>query len=156
MGDLDRLATKAAVLKFLADRVYEAYVEARDAVAQELGAQGRKNAVIGGNKIATVSVTETGRVTISNEEALTAWVEEHFPTEVYEKKTIRKAFLDQIKKTSAAAGEPCAPDGTLDVPGVSVSDPHAMVRKTPGGAEVIEELWRTGRLSIDGEIKEIE
>lgn len=156
MSELDRLTLRAAVLKLLSDRVYKAFKDAKDELAVILGPEGRKAAVLDGDKIATVSVTKSGRVTVSNEPALTRWVQEHYPTEIEELPTIRPAFLDAIKKASEHAGEPCSPLGDLDVPGISIGDPYPTVRKSAGADELVENLWKTGRLSVDGEIKEIE
>ena len=154
--DLDRLAVRAAVLKLLNDRVYKAFKQAKDDVALHLGAEGRKNAVLDGVKLAAVSVTKNGRFSIHNEAAFTSWVEENYPTEVVEVTKVRPAFLEAIKRASEAAGQPCTPDGTLDIPGVGIGEPFPLVRKTPEAEEIVERLWREGRLTVDGEIKEIE
>jgi hypothetical protein len=37
-----------------------------------------------------------------------------------------------------------------------VGDPYPLVRKTAGADELVEDLWRKGRLSVDGEVREIE
>jgi hypothetical protein len=153
--DLDRLTVRAAVLKLLSDRVYAAFKAAKDDVAAHLGPEGRKNAVLDGIKLASVSVTKSGRFSVYNPAAFLRWVQENYPTEVYDVPTVRPAFLDLIKKTSEAAGQPCAPDGTLDIPGVSIGDPYPLVRKTPEADQVVENLWRSGRLSVDGDIKEL-
>lgn len=155
MGELDQLALRAAVLKILNDRVYKAFKDAKDAVAMHLGPEGRKNAVLEGNKLASVSVTKAGRVSVNNEAALLRWVQEHYPTEVEQVDRVRPAFLDKIKRDTEAAGEPCY-QGELDIPGLAVGDPYPLVRKTAGADELVEDLWRKGRLSVDGEVKEIE
>lgn len=154
-SDLDRKAMRAAALKILADRVNAAFKEAKEALAEALGPEGRKNATFDGMKLASISVSKIGRISI-DERLLTAYVEENYPTEVYSAPKIRPAFLDAIKKATEAAGEPSMPDGTLDVPGVSLGDSWPVVRKTPGADELVEQLWRTGRLTIDGHLKELE
>lgn len=155
MSDLDRLTLRAAVLKILSDRVNQAFRDAKDEVAAVLGVEGRKNAVLEDNKIASVSVAK-GRTSVSSEALLTRWVAENYPTEVETVERVRPAFLDQIKKASEAAGQPCSPFGELDVPGIAMGDPYPMVRKTAGADELVERLWQEGRLSVDGEIKELE
>jgi len=156
MTDLDSLAVKAAVLKILNDRVADAFRKAKEDVAEILGPEGRKNAVFEGHKLASVSVSKGGRVSVDDERLLTAWVAENYPTEVEETIKVRPAFLEMIKKCSEEAGEPCGPGGQLDVPGIRVGDPFPLVRKAPGADEIIDRLWREQRLQIDGSLKELE
>lgn len=136
------------------DRVSVAFREAKDALAVELGPEGRKNAVYQGNKLASVSVTKSGRITV-NEPVLLNWVREAHPTEVETVERIRPAFLSLIKADSEAAGEPCF-RGELDIPGVNVGEPYPMVRKADGADELVEKLWASGAFSLDGEMKELE
>lgn len=154
--NLNALAIRAAVLKMLADRINFALRDAKKELAAELGPEGRKNAVLMDNKIASVSVTKTGRVSVTSEELLTRWVEENYPTEIEEVVRVRPAFLDRIKKTTEEAGEPCGPGGELGVPGIEIGEPWPVIRKTPGADQLIDQLWREGRLTIDGEIGELE
>lgn len=156
MTDLNQAAVKAAVLKILNDRVAAAFKAAKEEVAQILGPEGRKNAVFDGMKLASVSVTKAGRVSVSNEKLLIDWVAEHYPTEIEETIKVRPAFLEAIKKASEEAGEPCSPFGDLDVPGVSVGEPFPLVRKSPGADELVEKLWQEQRLTLDGSLKELE
>ena len=156
MHELERATLRAAILKLLADRVNKAFRDAKDEVAQVLGPEGRKNAVLEGNKIASVSVTKSGRVTVSSEALLTNWVRDNYPTEIETVERVRPAFLEQIRKATEEAGEPCSPLGDLDVPGLTIGDPYPTVRKTPGSDELVEKLWKEGRLSVDGDIKELE
>lgn len=156
MSDLGHAAVKAAVLKILNDRVAAAFKAAKEEVAEILGPEGRKNAVLDGMKLASVSVTKAGRVSVSNEKLLVDWVAENYPTEIEETIKVRPAFLEAIKKASEEAGEPCAPDGSLDVPGISVGEPYPLVRKAPGADEIVEQLWQSQRLTLDGTLKELE
>lgn len=156
MNLLDQLALRAAVLKLLSDKVNAAFKDAKNDMARELGPEGRKNAVLDGEKLASVSVTKSGRVTVSSDIQLTRWVEEHYPTEIEQVNQIRPAFLTAILKASEEAGEPCSPRGDLDVPGISIGDPYPLVRKNAGADELVEKLWQSGRLTLTGEIKEIE
>lgn len=153
---LDQLALRAAVLKLLSDQVNAAFKAAKDDMARELGPEGRKNAVLDGTKIASVSVTKSGRMSVSSEALFTRWVEEHYPTEIEQVSRVRPAFFEAIKKASEEAGEPCSPRGDLDIPGLTIGDPFPLVRKTPGAEELVEKLWQSGRLTLNGEIKEIE
>jgi hypothetical protein len=152
---LNDLMVRTAVLSFLLDKVKATYDAAREEAREALGPEGRVNATIDGNKLGAVSVSKTGRVAV-NEAILTAWVAERYPDQIYTVQKVRPAFLDAIKKSSEAAGEPCTPDGTLDVPGVIIGDPYTSFRKADGGAQVIEHLWNTGRLTYEGTIKELE
>lgn len=136
------------------DRVSVAFREAKDALAVELGPEGRKNAVYDGHKLASVSVTKSGRVTV-DEAVLLNWVRASYPTEVETVERVRPAFLSLIKADSDAAGEPCL-RGELDIPGVNVGEPYPLVRKTPGADELVEKLWASGAFSLDGEMKELE
>lgn len=141
---------KAAVLKYLSDRVNVEFRKAKEDLARELGPEGRKNAVWAGNKVASVTVSKGGRVTVTSEPRLVDWVCEHYPTEAEEVVRVRPAFLEQIKKSSEAAGEPCGPGGELDIPGISVGEPYPMVRTATGGADLLDQLWREGRITIEG------
>lgn len=144
------------MLKLLSDKVNAAFKAAKDDMARELGPEGRKNAVLDGDKIASVSVTKSGRVSVTSEAQFVRWVEEHYPTEIEHVPQVRPAFLEAIKKASEAAGEPCSPRGELDIPGVTVGDPYPLVRKSAGADELLERLWQSGRITLTGEIKEIE
>jgi hypothetical protein len=64
----------------------------------------------------------------------------HYPTETELVVAVRPAFLTAIKTASAEAGQPCTPDGTLDVPGlaVSVGQPFIAARPAPAAAA---DLW---------------
>lgn len=155
MTELDQIVLRAAVLKILSDRITSAFREAKQAAAEHLGPEGRKNAVLDGNKLASVSVSKSGRVTV-DEAVLSRWVEQNYPTEVETVTRIRPGFLDAIKKATDAAGEPCSPLGDLDIPGVSVGDAYPLVRKAAGADELVEKLWQSGRLSLDGQMKELE
>lgn len=156
MNELERATIRAAVLKVLVDRISAAFKKAKEEVAVQLGPEGRKNAVLDGEKLASVSVTKSGRFSIHNADLFRDWVVRNYPSEVFDQPTVRPAFLDAIKKASEAAGQPCTPDGTLDIPGVSMGDPYPLVRKVPGADKIIEDLWRSGRLNVDGELREIE
>lgn len=154
VGNLDQIVLRAAVLKILSDRVTAAYRAAKDEAAAILGPEGRKNAVLDNRKLAAVSVSKSGRITV-DEAVLTAWVRRMYPSEVEEVTRIRPAFLDAIKKATESAGEPCTPLGDLDVPGITIGDPYPLVRKTEGADELIEQMWQFGRLTVDGEIKKL-
>lgn len=153
--ELDRVVLRAAVLKILSDRVSAAFRDAKEAAADALGPEGRKNAVFEGTKIASLSVTKNGRISV-DEAVLLIWVKKNYPTEVETVERVRPAFVDAIKKATETAGEPCSPLGDLDVHGVNVGIPYPLVRKVPGADELVEKLWQSGRLTVDGEVKELE
>lgn len=156
MTDLDALALRVAVFKALFDRVKAEYDTARATLGETLGPEGRKNAVFANQKLASISVTTAGRVSV-DEPKVSRWCAELYPTEVEERPVIRPAFLEQLKSASAAAGEPCSPFGDLDIPGISVGDPFPSCRFAPGGREAIAELWTQGRIDLStGAIRELE
>jgi hypothetical protein len=156
VNELERATIRAAVLKVLVDRITAAFKAAKEDVAVQLGPEGRKNAVLGGEKLASVSVTKNGRFSVHNPELFLSWVERNYPSEIYEVPSVRPAFLEAIRKASEAAGQPCTPDGTLDIPGVSMGDPYPLVRKVPGADKIIEDMWQKGRLNLDGDVHELE
>lgn len=155
--DLNKLAVRVAVFKALRDRITASYDAARQDLGQHLGPEGRRNAMVADAKIASMSVSKAGRITVTDERALADWVAAHYPTEVEQKPSVRPAFLRLIRECSEAAGEPCGPGGELDIPGLAIGEPYVIARWAPGGEELIGELWRQGRIGIeDGVIREIE
>lgn len=155
--DLNRLALRATIFKVLRDRVDNAYDTARAEAAEELGPEGRKNALYNGAKLASVSVPKTGRFSVSSEVLLLNWVKKYYPTEIELKESVRPAFLTLLRQCTQEAGQPMGPNGELDVPGISLGDPYVMVRPVEGADVLIADLWRSGRIDIEtGTIKEIE
>ena len=157
-------AAREAVLKTLLDAVKTEYDAARaetqellDAAAQETGARQVAVTLPDGPDIATVSLS-SGEATakVIDEEAFTAWVIEHFGSEVERKfvTTVRKAFTDRLLKEMTAAGVPEYADpetGVIhEVPGVAMAPARARthsVRFKKDGRDQVMAFWREGRLT---------
>lgn len=156
MTDLNSLAMRAAVLRVLNDRIGDELKSVKDEIQEILGPEGRKNPSWDGLKLASIFVSKSGRFSVSNEKLFTGWVKKNYPDEVEQVWRVRPAFLKMIKEASEIAGEPMMPDGTMDVPGVSLGEPYTTVRKSPDADAVVENLWLTGRLGLDGRMRELE
>lgn len=131
---LTEVAKQAAVLHVLAEAFQQAAKESKTLTLTEMSGRGTLHPTLpDGTEIATVNVPSAStRVTVTDPDALARWVAEHYPTEVEHKPVVRPAFLERLKDTSKLAGEPCAPDGTLDIPGLEVtSRPPSSARVTP-------------------------
>jgi hypothetical protein len=148
MAELDDVVLQLAVLRVLQDQIKKRYDEVRQEAVQVLGAEGRKNATWDGQKIAAVSVSKSGRVTIDQDKLL-VYVQENYPTEIENKPSIRPAFLKAITNATAEAGEPCMPDGTLGPPGVSIGEAYAIVRPTWDASDTVRRLWRERKINLD-------
>lgn len=153
------LALSAAVLRVLEDRVKQARQQANTTVLSSGDPEDRINAVHKGRKIGSVSITQ-GRVTarITGEDRFARWVAERYPSEVEHKPLVREAFVRAVLEASKQAGQPCMPDGTLDVPGVDVveGEPYVTVRLTSDAAEIVSDMVRTGVITLDGTVHQLE
>lgn len=149
-------AVRAAALKVLSDKVKAANDEAKSEALGVLDPGDKLSASYQGAKLGSVSVSN-GRVSarVTDPEAFAAWVAEHYPTEVVHKPVVRDAFAKAVLDASKNAGEPCAPDGTLDVPGVQVSegDPYVSVRLAEGAEEVVRRMVADGAMELDGRMR---
>lgn len=148
MAELDDVVLQLAVLRVLQDQIKKRYDEVRHQAVEVLGAEGRKNATWEGEKIAAVSVSKSGRVSIDQAKLL-EYVMENYPTEVESLPAVRQAFVKAIMNATAEAGQPCMPDGTLDPPGVSVGEPYASVRPTWNASDTVRRLWRDRKINLD-------
>ncbi|MCA1185791.1 MULTISPECIES: hypothetical protein [unclassified Saccharopolyspora] len=151
-------ALQIAVLRLLLDKVKQASDAAKANGLGRMDPGDRITATYNGQKIAAVSAAEgktSARVT--NPDALAAWVAEHYPTEVEHKPVIRPAFERVLLDLAKKAGEPVAPDGELDVPGIAVSngDPYITVRPTPEAEQIVTAMLAAGVLDVDGTIHEL-
>jgi hypothetical protein len=133
-------------------------------------------------QIATVNRSKPGpKASVTDRGELTAWLAEHYPEKVQTRRTVTEAGLayltelddedllareetvpdwavEEVVKASEKAKEPCTPDGTLGVPGISVSRPDGAlsVRLSPEAADLVTDLIASGRLDTDGTPREIE
>lgn len=158
MTDPRALAFQLAVLAVLLDRVRRAQIDTKALLDAELTTGERLVPTDGDSKLAAVQKVKAAvHVAIVDEDKLAQWVAEHYPTEVEIKPVLRPAFKTALITASRKAGEPCTPDGTLDVPGIAVTQGSGYVRVTltDEAAEVVERLWQQGRLSLDGAVREL-
>ncbi|MER7009946.1 hypothetical protein ABT324_00760 [Saccharopolyspora sp. NPDC000359] len=138
-------ANRAAVLHLMAEAFTTAAKNEKTATLAEMTGRGTLYPTLpDGTEIAAVTVPRSAtKVVITDERALADWVAERYPTEVETVPVVRPAFLEQLKNFSKAAGEPCAPDGTLDIPGMEVvTAPPAAARVTPTehGRQLAEQI----------------
>jgi hypothetical protein len=148
----DTLALRVLALTELGKRVETARTEAKRQLAGLLTPGDSKKPGLPGAqrlKLGSVSYT-TGRVTasVTDPDAFAAWVTEHQPDAADLVVRVKPWFEKAVLDASAAAGEPCTPDGTLDVPGIEVGSaaPYISTRTNPN---LSDDLWR---LLIDGDV----
>lgn len=62
--------------------------------------------------------------------------------------------LHELKRSSAALGQPCGPGAEMDIPGVKVTlpDPVVTCRPTEEAFDIIRHLHAEGVLELDGTI----
>lgn len=117
-------ARSAAIAKVVADLVTEYGAEQRAGILNDLLAMYRANGVSkidvkldGGGKVATISLAEAkDKAVVADPTAFTAWVEEHYESEVDYTPRVRdtwqKAFLDGTVTLNTETGEVLVPDTT--------------------------------------------
>ncbi|MEV5543080.1 hypothetical protein AB0L13_40295 [Saccharopolyspora shandongensis] len=146
-------ALPAAVLRVLEDRVKAARQQANTNVIESGDPEDRVTAAHNGQKIGSVSISK-GRQSarVNDPDRFARWIAEHYPAEVEHKTIVREAFVKAVMDATKAAGQPCMPDGTLDVPGVEIyeGEPYVTVRLTHEAAEIVAEMVRTGAVTLDG------
>jgi hypothetical protein len=168
--------TRLAVLGAVLAEVKSAYAEARTEVEHylnqqhtETGASKLDALLPDGTKVGSVA-RAGGEVAaqVTDEEALTAWVRDHFPSEhiveivpMRVETRVQPGFVMKLLAEATAAGTPQYADpatGVIhDVPGVEIRPSRsASVRMTysrrsksqaSDGKELIAEAWRTGGLA---------
>jgi DNA primase len=161
--NLKEAAAREAALKTLLDHVKDAYDDARkttraalEAAADETGVRQVAVSLPDGPDVATVSLSSgEAAARVVDEDAYTAWVRDHYATEVERKfvTSVRQAFTDRLLKemTAAGAAEYADPDtGVIhEVPGVAIAPARARTHnvrfKKDGRAHVMRAL-REGQL----------
>lgn len=121
-GNPVELIDEAAAIKLIAAELYARYTELTDAAVALLGHRRSTlwPTLPDGTEIGQFTVPRAGdSVTITDEQALLAWVRKLYPDEVVE--VIRPAFLDKIRKGCHDAKAPVGPGGEADIPGIAVS-----------------------------------
>lgn len=89
------------------------------------------------------------KLVVTDEQALLDWVTDLHPTEVLCQ--VNPAFLKQLETRAKELGHPVDSNGEL-VPGVELveGEPSVSVRRADGAEMVIAELFRTGKVGLDG------
>lgn len=176
------LALRVAALKILKDYLEACYADARADAARALkpGERLVARSPIDDTKIATVPRSDPKPVAhVVDEQALTAWMLKHYPESVMsgykvigsQTEVIRVLFehaphlllrtqaiqleaLHEIKRASAKFGQPIGPGAELDVPGIEIRTPPAVVSCQPveDAFDIIRDLHDQGVLELDGTI----
>lgn len=177
------LALRLAALKVLKDYIEEQYAHAR-AEANRTMKRGERlvarSPLDDSLKIATIPMSDPKHeTTVVDEKALTVWYREHYPDMVisgykvigsqaevvevlfrYAPHLIKRVValqleaLHELKRSSAALGQPCGPGAEMDIPGVKVTlpDPVVTCRPTEEAFDIIRHLHAEGVLELDGTI----
>lgn len=141
----DELAIRLLLLSSLEGAVAESFSRAKELLAGRMTLGDMKRPQIAGRAAGSVTYANGSTyVTVTDPAALTAWVEEHYTTELELVTSVRPAFLTAILEATKAAGEPCAPDGTLGVPGLSVRSGAPRIVVRPDKARAAD-LWLEAR-----------
>lgn len=149
MTDLRGLAVQAVALRLLADKVAERANRIRQELADALDVGDRKTAALDTGQavgqIIYAKASWTAKVIDSC--ALAEWVNTHYPSEVQLVPTVRPAFLAAILAASKQACLPMAPDGTLDVPGITVTkgDPYITIKPDKAAEPALIEALRANQ-----------
>jgi hypothetical protein len=177
------LALKVAALKVLQDYIVDCYTKARAEAAATMKRGERlvaRSPLDETQKIATLPMSDPNKVTeIVDEEALVGWYRKHYPDKVMSgykvigsqtelvavlfrhaphliKRTeaLQLEALHELKRSSAALGQPIGPGKELGIPGVKVTtpDPVLTCRPTEEAFDIIRHLHAEGVLELDGTI----
>jgi hypothetical protein len=141
----DELATRLLLLSALEGAVAESISRTKELLAGRMTVGDLKRPRIGSAPAGSVTYANGSiSASVADMPALVAWVERNYTTELELVVGVRPAFLTAILDASKEAGEPCAPDGTLDVPGVSVRRGNPRIVARPDKAHAAE-LWLEAR-----------
>jgi hypothetical protein len=143
--DADELALRALLLSALIGAAQESLSLTKELLSARMTVGDLKRPRIGSAPAGRVSYANGSiSASVSDMPALVAWVERNYTTELELVTAVRPAFLTAILTASKEAGEPCMPDGTLDVPGVSVRRGNPRIVARPDKARAAE-LWLEAR-----------
>lgn len=81
------------------------------------------------------------KAAVTDVKAFTAWSMKHYPESVDLVPVVKAWHVKAILDYSTEIGEPCHPDGTLDVEGVEVGDGAPYISATPS-AKLTDNEWR--------------
>jgi hypothetical protein len=154
-------AIRVAVLKALRDTVDAEYEAARlrvlaglRAARAELGLESLRVTLPDATPVATVTLVDPRpAVVIADEDAVTTWVAENYPTEVETRVRVRPGWQKRFVSGPDASTGPVADPRTGEVvTGLAVlpaPEPRSFsLRSLPGGAEEITRAWRRGALDL--------
>jgi hypothetical protein len=143
MTDVHGLAVQAVALKALADRVAERLEEVKAELAEAIGPGDRTAARLNdGTKVGTVTYTNAAvRARVLHPGELSRWVQANYPDEIVP--VVRPSFEKLLLDTSKKAGQPCSPDGEVDVPGIEVytGRPYLTIRPEGWGLTAAWPKW---------------
>jgi len=143
--DADELSARLLLLSALEGAVAESISRTKELLAGRMTVGDLKRPRIAGAVAGSVTYANGSiSASVADMPALVAWVERNYTTELELVTAVRPAFLTAILTASKEAGEPCAPDGTLDVPGVSVRRGSPRIVARPDKARAAE-LWLEAR-----------
>ena len=158
--DLAQLALEEAALKALSDTVNDRLKEVKNAMQEQLVANGISKVTASlpdGTKVATISRSDAKpAAVVIDDDAFLDFVRTIAPDEISTRLVteVRPAYRTSILAQMTAAGVARVVDtetGELhDVPGVEIKATRSLthsVRPTSGGKEAIAEAWRTGQLA---------
>jgi hypothetical protein len=179
--DPKAVALAMVTLKYAADRIAPTQKALRAHAGNLLDAKDRITAVVDGVPVGTVTKAAPKPVVSVVWELFGPWMAEHWPERVERGWSVDPAHVDtaiavlrehapellaqtehvapwalsEVVKLSEEAGRPVGPGGELDVPGIVVTVPEGSVsvRIEAGAGEVIAELWRSGRIALDGTVR---
>lgn len=173
------LALRVAALKVVSDYATRRYNEARAEAAAKMrrGDRLMGRSPLGEVKVGAVSKSDPkATARISDEQALTRWIAEHYPEHVaydfdivgsheevaavlfeHAPHLLRKiTIVDQdtikrIKSESAALGAPVGPGGEADIEGIEVTVPEGVVscKPDPNALAAVIDLFRSNQLSFE-------
>lgn len=143
--DADELSARLLLLSALEGAVAESISRTKELLAGRMTVGDLKRPRIAGAVAGSVTYANGSiSASVADMPALVAWVERNYTTELELVTSVRPSFLKAILDASKEAGEPCAPDGTLDVPGVSVRRGSPRIVARPDKARAAE-LWLEAR-----------
>jgi hypothetical protein len=182
VSDTRQLALRLAALRVLMAEAKQLDDTAR-VEAKTLMAPKERASAVGpdGQLLGTVTMSSpNAKVTITDETALIGWLADRYPGHLDERLTItgpmdraveilaayapelvtRQPVLrdwarTELEELGKAAGCPVGPGGETEIPGIRVDTPPgtASVRLEHGAAHTIIDLFRTGRLALDGTLR---
>lgn len=113
------LADEAIAMRLLGDALIERSKDLATRAADALG-RGTIYPKLGdGTELGCFNVPKGSIKVEVDLDLLTPWVREHYPEEIVP--TVRASFVEALRISSKQAGQPAAPQGELDIPGLYVT-----------------------------------